>query len=159
MGSTDRTEGTVCNIVYETDEEEFATTATAKVTNTNYTPYLKEQKKKKRSSKSPKSSSKKNRYRGYHLSYLNLWWSRMLREADKEEKESRRKENEQERKEITRKWFQPEQNMNRDKGYKKSRRQESEDVWKSTRQHIKHFITEKSTEGRGRGGGVRELYL
>ena len=38
-----------------------------------------------------KSSMPKNKNKGYHLAYLNLWWNRMAREAKKEESEMREK--------------------------------------------------------------------
>ena len=75
-GSVNTLTGTACNTVYETDEEEFARDARDVKT-------VKTVKVVKR-----KKSSKKRKNQGYQLAYLNLWWSRMVREASKEEKDS-----------------------------------------------------------------------
>ena len=147
LDSTDRAErsvntltSTACNIVYETDEEEFV--ETVKVANINLTHF-----KKQKTKKLSKKSSSKSRNQEYHLSYLNLWWNRMLREANKEDKESRRKEKEHERREMSKKWFQPEPEQNRAEGYEESRRCENDDAWKLPQQYDKHLVREKSTEG------------
>ena len=91
------------------------------------------------SRKKRKRSSKERKNQGYQLAYLNLWWSRMVREASKEEKESRRKDKEQEKKEMAKKWFQPEpeQRLNSE-GYTKSRSRRDND-------DDKHWVQENSS--------------
>ena len=47
-----------------------------------------------------KRSMPRNKNKGYQLTYLNLWWSRMVREAKKDEMENERKEEESRMKEC-----------------------------------------------------------
>ena len=77
----------------------------------------------------------------------------MVREASKEEKESRRKDKEQEKKEMAKKWFQPEPEQRLSlEGYTESRsRRDNDNVWMLPQQCDKHWVKEKSTEGVGAG--------
>ena len=141
-GSVNTLTGTACNTIYETDEEEFArdardvkTVKTVKVAHINH------------SRKKRKRSSKERKNQGYQLAYLNLWWSRMVREANKDEKESRRKEERQEKKEMAKKWFQPEPEQRlKSEGYSESRsRRDNDDVWMLPQQDEKHWFQDNST--------------
>ena len=84
--------GTECNIVYLTDEEEFMDTITIKTCKNVTKP-------------SKSSGQKRQKSRGYNLAYLNLWWSRMTRDAQREEKEMKEQEEEVKKKMRCRKWF------------------------------------------------------
>ena len=44
---------------------------------------------------------------GYQLAYLNLWWSRMAREAKRDQEDRQRVEDEQKKMEILKEWFKP----------------------------------------------------
>ena len=94
-------------IEYETDEEEFTREdITTKSDNSAKTA--------KKHQKSPIKRKKQQKSKEYHLAYLNLWWSRMLREAKKEEKERSVRVEEQIKKEKWNKWFNPEIKMRDD---------------------------------------------
>ena len=95
----------------------------------------------------------------------------MVREANKQEKESRRLEEEQKKKMMTKKWFQPEPGKRMgSQGYSESRGRSDDDVWMPNHQNIKHLVQDNlksTTEGvatmfkrgistGGRAGGVRE---
>ena len=75
----------------------------------------------------------------------------MVREANKEEKESRRIEEEQEKKAMAKKWFKPEpgKGMGSER-CSESRIRSDDDVWMSHQQNIKHLVqdNENSTTER-----------
>ena len=89
---------------YETDEDEFLGVG---CDNTEYREYHSisvpapvpakgavKHKNTTKKSAAKKISVPRNKNEGYQLTYLNLWWSRMVREAKKDEMEKERKEDE-----------------------------------------------------------------
>ena len=98
--------GTECNIVcYETDEEEFTRPGSVEpsehqlfsakaLTLTTRTP----------GSKNPPKRILKVRP-GYNLAYLSMWWRRMDREGEREEKERKKKAEDTKRRAQVKRWL------------------------------------------------------
>ena len=77
-------------VIYETDEDEFMLPGGSRPDTTPVAPVLKTKPRKTRTKGSKKSVQISSH--GFHLNYFNLWWNRMHREAEKEEKERIAKE-------------------------------------------------------------------
>ena len=51
---------------------------------------------------------------GYQLAYLNLWWSRMARDAKRDQEDRQRVEDEHKKMEILKEWFKPKRILEED---------------------------------------------
>ena len=116
-GSVNALTGTMCNIVklpesvpidYETDEEEFLRgPGTLEDLSFPAQPLNTSKGVKVKAAMQTKRRKGTRNSKGYQLAYLNLWWSRMAREAKKELEDKLRLEKEARGRELLSMWLRP----------------------------------------------------